>query len=28
VDGVHFEADQHRRLGEHLVGVVRTAASA
>lgn len=23
VDGVHFEADQHRRLGEHLVGVVR-----
>ncbi len=28
VDGVHFEADQHRRLGEHLVGVVRAAASA
>ena len=23
VDGVHFEADQHRLLGEHLVGVVR-----
>ncbi|EHK69295.1 lipolytic protein [Pseudomonas psychrotolerans L19] len=23
VDGVHFEADQHRRLGEHLTGVVR-----
>jgi lysophospholipase L1-like esterase len=28
VDGVHFEANQHRRLGEHLVGVVRAAASA
>ncbi|WP_282288784.1 SGNH/GDSL hydrolase family protein [Pseudomonas sp. PS02302] len=28
IDGVHFEADQHRRLGEHLVGVVRAAASA
>lgn len=27
VDGVHFEADQHRRLGEHLVGVVRGVAS-
>ncbi|MCD4865196.1 SGNH/GDSL hydrolase family protein [Pseudomonas sp. PLB05] len=23
VDGVHFEADQHRRLGEHLLGVVK-----
>lgn len=23
VDGVHFEADQHRLLGEHLVGMVR-----
>ncbi|UUW73261.1 SGNH/GDSL hydrolase family protein [Pseudomonas oryzihabitans] len=23
VDGVHFEEDQHRRLGEHLVGVVK-----
>ncbi|KUM34267.1 SGNH/GDSL hydrolase family protein [Pseudomonas sp. EpS/L25] len=28
VDGVHFAADQHLRLGEHLVGVVRAAASA
>ncbi|AXA66663.1 SGNH/GDSL hydrolase family protein [Pseudomonas oryzihabitans] len=28
LDGVHFEADQHRRLGEHLVGVVRAAARA
>ena len=26
VDGVHFGADQHRRLGEHLVGVVRRVA--
>ena len=26
VDGVHFEEDQHRRLGEHLVGVVMGAA--